>query len=58
MNFDLKKFYLYVHLKKWHPDRWVKDQKIAGEAKRQFQQIQEAYSGFFFFLKLKRDRKK
>nr|XP_023913188.1 uncharacterized protein LOC112024783 [Quercus suber] len=29
---------------KWHPDRWMKDQKIAGEAKRRFQQIQEAYS--------------
>ena len=31
--------------KKWHPDRWLKDQVAAGQAKRQFQQIQEAYSG-------------
>ncbi|KAJ6873408.1 chaperone protein DnaJ-like [Populus alba x Populus x berolinensis] len=29
---------------KWHPDRWMKDQVAAGQAKRQFQQIQEAYS--------------
>ncbi|KAG6748438.1 hypothetical protein POTOM_048359 [Populus tomentosa] len=29
---------------KWHPDRWLKDQVAAGQAKRQFQQIQEAYS--------------
>ena len=44
-------------MKKWHPDRWMKDQKIAGEAKRRFQQIQEAYSGIFF-LKLKKEEKK
>ena len=49
--------YLYVNLKKWHPDRWMKDPKIAGEAKRRFQQIQEAYSGIFFF-KLKKEEKK
>ncbi|KAJ4727741.1 DnaJ-like protein [Melia azedarach] len=29
---------------KWHPDRWMKDSVVAGEAKRRFQQIQEAYS--------------
>ncbi|PON48907.1 Terminal organelle assembly protein [Trema orientale] len=29
---------------KWHPDRWMKDPKVAGEAKRRFQRIQEAYS--------------
>ncbi|CAF2139369.1 hypothetical protein HID58_005790 [Brassica napus] len=29
---------------KWHPDRWTKDPLRAGEAKRRFQQIQEAYS--------------
>ncbi|TXG63356.1 hypothetical protein EZV62_010350 [Acer yangbiense] len=29
---------------KWHPDRCMKDPVVAGEAKRRFQQIQEAYS--------------
>ncbi|XP_058076551.1 uncharacterized protein LOC131225128 [Magnolia sinica] len=29
---------------KWHPDRWTRDPTVAGEAKRRFQQIQEAYS--------------
>ncbi|KAJ9171775.1 hypothetical protein P3X46_015092 [Hevea brasiliensis] len=29
---------------KWHPDRWIKDPAVAGQAKRRFQQIQEAYS--------------
>ncbi|XP_021889214.1 dnaJ homolog subfamily B member 7-like isoform X2 [Carica papaya] len=30
---------------KWHPDRWTtKDPTVSGEAKRKFQQIQEAYS--------------
>ncbi|XP_062108089.1 uncharacterized protein LOC133818945 [Humulus lupulus] len=29
---------------KWHPDRWTKDPKVAGEAKKRFQTIQEAYS--------------
>ena len=33
-------------LKKWHPDRWASNPSVAGEAKRRFQQIQEAYSGF------------
>ncbi|CAA7022456.1 unnamed protein product [Microthlaspi erraticum] len=28
----------------WHPDRWTKDPSCSGEAKRRFQQIQEAYS--------------
>lgn len=32
-------------VKKWHPDRWTKDPFRSGEAKRRFQQIQEAYSG-------------
>ena len=35
----------------------MKDPKFAGEAKRRFQQIQEAYSGIFF-LKLKKEEKK
>lgn len=30
---------------RWHPDRWTKDPVKSGEAKRRFQQIQEAYSG-------------
>ncbi|CAH8337434.1 unnamed protein product [Eruca vesicaria subsp. sativa] len=29
---------------KWHPDRWTKDPLRSGDAKRRFQQIQEAYS--------------
>ncbi|GAY31692.1 hypothetical protein CUMW_287050 [Citrus unshiu] len=29
---------------KWHPDRSAKNPGVAGEAKRRFQQIQEAYS--------------
>ncbi|EXB75967.1 DnaJ homolog subfamily B member 6 [Morus notabilis] len=29
---------------KWHPDRWTRNPAVAGEAKRRFQQIQEAYS--------------
>ncbi|ESQ28104.1 hypothetical protein EUTSA_v10019285mg [Eutrema salsugineum] len=29
---------------KWHPDRWTKDPLRSVEAKRRFQQIQEAYS--------------
>nr|XP_024925433.2 chaperone protein DnaJ isoform X2 [Ziziphus jujuba var. spinosa] len=31
-------------LKKWHPDKWVRNQVVAAEAKWRFQQIQEAYS--------------
>ncbi|XVF72680.1 hypothetical protein PTKIN_Ptkin12aG0139400 [Pterospermum kingtungense] len=29
---------------KWHPDRWSRNPKVAGEAAKRFQQIQEAYS--------------
>ncbi|TKY61749.1 DnaJ-like subfamily B member 6 [Spatholobus suberectus] len=29
---------------KWHPDRWIKDPKLALEAKKRFQHVQEAYS--------------
>lgn len=29
---------------KWHPDRWTKNPKVAGDANRRFQKIQEAYS--------------
>lgn len=28
----------------WHPDRWTRSPCLLGEAKRKFQQIQEAYS--------------
>ncbi|KAK7379909.1 hypothetical protein VNO78_34185 [Psophocarpus tetragonolobus] len=28
----------------WHPDKWAKTPSLLGEAKRKFQQIQEAYS--------------
>ncbi|KAF5451015.1 hypothetical protein F2P56_031318 [Juglans regia] len=28
----------------WHPDRWTKTPSLLGQAKRKFQQIQEAYS--------------
>ncbi|XP_042510975.1 chaperone protein dnaJ 6-like [Macadamia integrifolia] len=28
----------------WHPDRWTRNPSVLGEAKRKFQQIQEAYS--------------
>lgn len=39
-------------VKKWHPDRYARNPGVAGEAKRRFQQIQEAYSGnFTFFFK-------
>ncbi|KAH1259255.1 DnaJ subfamily B member 6 [Glycine max] len=30
--------------KRWHPDKWALNPATAGEAKRRFQQIQEAYS--------------
>lgn len=28
----------------WHPDKWARNPSLLGEAKRKFQQIQEAYS--------------
>lgn len=28
----------------WHPDKWTKNPSLLGNAKRKFQQIQEAYS--------------
>jgi len=34
-------------LQKWHPDKWAQNPGGAAEAKRRFQQIQEAYSGEF-----------
>lgn len=32
-------------MKRWHPDRWARNQAVAAEANWRFQQIQEAYSG-------------
>ncbi|KAI4349914.1 hypothetical protein L6164_010456 [Bauhinia variegata] len=40
---DIRTAYRKLALK-WHPDRWARNSAIAGEAKRRFQQIQEAYS--------------
>ncbi|GAB2277399.1 hypothetical protein Dimus_012104 [Dionaea muscipula] len=45
---DIRTAYRKLALK-WHPDRWAsRPSSVAGEAKRRFQQIQEAYSGIFF----------
>lgn len=40
---DIRSAYRKLALK-WHPDRWASNPSIGGEAKRRFQQIQEAYS--------------
>ncbi|KAJ4753638.1 hypothetical protein LUZ62_088043 [Rhynchospora pubera] len=40
---DIRTAYRKLALK-WHPDRWAKDPSAAGEAKKRFQRIQEAYS--------------
>ncbi|KAJ4969084.1 hypothetical protein NE237_015785 [Protea cynaroides] len=40
---DVRRAYRKLALK-WHPDRWTKNPTVAGEAKKRFQQIQEAYS--------------
>lgn len=32
-------------MQQWHPDRWTRTPSLLGEAKRKFQQNQEAYSG-------------
>ncbi|GAB4835761.1 hypothetical protein Ancab_000670 [Ancistrocladus abbreviatus] len=40
---DIRTAYRKLALK-WHPDRWATNPSVAGEAKRRFQQIQEAYS--------------
>lgn len=47
LNLDLCSFFV---VKKWHPDKWTKNPSLLGEAKSKFQQIQEAYSGGFFFF--------
>ncbi|KAL6545087.1 hypothetical protein OROHE_009994 [Orobanche hederae] len=40
---DIRSAYRKLALK-WHPDRWTKNPSDAGEAKRRFQKIQEAYT--------------
>lgn len=40
---DIRSAYRKLAMK-WHPDRSAKNPGVAGEAKRRFQQIQEAYS--------------
>ncbi|KAK9293265.1 hypothetical protein L1049_021257 [Liquidambar formosana] len=40
---DIRSAYRKLALK-WHPDRSMRNPSVAGEAKRRFQQIQEAYS--------------
>lgn len=46
----------FFWLQQWHPDKWTRTPSLLGEAKRKFQQIQEAYSGndkvaiFFIFI--------
>ncbi|KAK9161674.1 hypothetical protein Syun_008015 [Stephania yunnanensis] len=41
--YDIRNAYRKLALK-WHPDRWTKNPTVAVEAKRRFQQVQEAYS--------------
>ncbi|KAK6911636.1 DnaJ domain [Dillenia turbinata] len=40
---DIRTAYRKLALK-WHPDRWTGNRDLSGEAKKRFQQIQEAYS--------------
>ncbi|XP_022742182.1 dnaJ homolog subfamily B member 6-like isoform X2 [Durio zibethinus] len=40
---DIRTAYRKLALK-WHPDRYFRNQGVAGEVKRRFQQIQGAYS--------------
>lgn len=35
-------------MQQWHPDRWTRTPSLLSQAKRKFQQIQEAYSGKAF----------
>ncbi|OWM70354.1 hypothetical protein CDL15_Pgr004491 [Punica granatum] len=39
---EIRKAYRKLAMK-WHPDRWAKTPSLLGEAKRKFQQVQEAY---------------
>ncbi|XP_020239344.1 uncharacterized protein LOC109818313 [Cajanus cajan] len=40
---EIKRAYRKLALQ-WHPDRWTRTPSLLAEAKRKFQQIQEAYS--------------
>ncbi|KAK7317861.1 hypothetical protein RJT34_02437 [Clitoria ternatea] len=40
---DIRRAYRKLAMQ-WHPDRWARTPSLLGEAKRKFQQIQEAYS--------------
>nr|GMD21911.1 DnaJ homolog subfamily B member 8-like isoform X2 [Ipomoea batatas] len=42
-NEELRRAYRKLAMQ-WHPDKWAKNPSLLGEAKRRFQQIQEAYS--------------
>nr|GMD24844.1 chaperone protein DnaJ-like [Ipomoea batatas] len=42
-NEELRRAYRKLAMQ-WHPDKWTKNPSLLGEAKRRFQQIQEAYS--------------
>jgi hypothetical protein len=39
-------------MQQWHPDRWTRTPSLLSEAKRKFQNIQEAYSGRYAFQDL------
>lgn len=39
-------------MQQWHPDKWTRTPSVLGEAKRKFQQIQEAYSGNQLIIQL------
>ena len=46
IDFSILTNYVFSSIaKRWHPDKWARNPATAGEAKRRFQQIQEAYSG-------------
>lgn len=46
METVLIKLIFFIWEQEWHPDRWERrNPSMLGEAKRKFQQIQEAYEG-------------
>lgn len=42
--------WILIWLQQWHPDKWTRTPSLLGEAKRKFQQIQEAYSGKLYIF--------